>query len=162
MIDWALSATLLHVLVAFVFVAGLLGRWVLLSRAQRASDIEQVHGLAAAAAPFERMVVIGSMLILPAGLLAGWARGYPALGLGTGWVLVATILFLTLVPLVPLVFIPRGRVFDAELTAARQSGEVTPGLRAAFADRRVSLARTYEISAVLLIVALMVLKPDLW
>jgi hypothetical protein len=26
----------------------------------------------------------------------------------------------------------------------------------------VSLARTYEISAVLLIVALMVLKPDLW
>jgi hypothetical protein len=45
---------------------------------------------------------------------------------------------------------------------ARAAGEVTPQLTAAFDDRAVSLARTYEISAVLLMVALMVVKPDLW
>jgi hypothetical protein len=48
------------------------------------------------------------------------------------------------------------------MAAAREEGSVTTELSAAFDDRAVSLARTYELSAVLLIVALMVLKPDLW
>ena len=108
------------------------------------------------------MVMIGSMLVLPAGLLAGWARGYAFIGLGTSWVLLATFLYLTLIPLVPLVFVPRGHRFDAEMGAAREAGRVTPGLRAAFNDRGTSLARTYELSVVLIIVGLMVLKPDLW
>jgi uncharacterized membrane protein len=108
------------------------------------------------------MVVVGSMLVLPAGLLAGWARGYEWLGLGTSWVLVSTILYLTMVPPVPLILLPRGRRFDAAMSDARSTGQVTPELRAAFRDRAVSLARTYEISAVLLIIALMVLKPALW
>jgi hypothetical protein len=160
-VEPSLLATLLHVAVAFVFVAGLLGRWVLLARARRAEDVEVAHLFAAAAAPFERMVIAGSMLVLPAGLLAGWARGYPLLGLGTGWVLGATILYLSMAPLVPLVYLPRGRVFEAEMAAARAAGAVTPGLRAAFGDRAVSLAHSYELAAVALIVALMVLKPSL-
>jgi uncharacterized membrane protein len=160
--DWSLLATLLHVLTAFVFVAGLLGRWVLLSRAQATEHVERAHLLAESARPFERMVVTGSFLVLPAGLLAAWARGYEWLGLTTGWVLVATILYLSLAPLVPLVFLPRGRRFEAAMAEARKAGELTPQLRAAFADRAVTLARTYELSAVLLIIALMVLKPDLW
>jgi uncharacterized membrane protein len=124
--------------------------------------VERAHLLADAATPFERMVVVGSMLVLPAGLLAGWARGYEWLGLGTSWVLVSTILYLTMVPPVPLILLPRGRRFDAAMSDARSTGQVTPELRAAFRDRAVSLARTYEISAVLLIIALMVLKPALW
>jgi uncharacterized membrane protein len=160
--DWSLLVTLLHVLVAMVFVAGLVGRWVLLSRAEASDDVERAHLLADAATPFERMVVVGSMLVLPAGLLAGWARGYEWLGLGTSWVLVSTILYLTMVPPVPLILLPRGRRFDAAMSDARSTGQVTPELRAAFRDRAVSLARTYEISAVLLIIALMVLKPALW
>lgn len=160
--DWSLLATLLHVLVGFAFVTGLLGRWVLLSRARASQDVERAHLLAETAAPFERMVIIGSALVLPAGLLAAWARGYEWLGLTTGWVLVATILYLSLAPLVPLVFLPRGRRFDAAMTEARAAGRLTPELRAAFADRAVAMARAYELAAVLLIIALMVLKPDLW
>lgn len=160
--DWSLGTTLLHVLVAFVFVAGLLGRWVLLARAEATNDVERAHLLAETARPFERMVVIGSMAVLPAGLLAAWARGYEWLGLTTGWVLVSTILYLTLAPLVPLVFLPAGRRFEGAMTTARAAGQVTPELRAAFRDRGVSLARTYELSAVILIIALMVLKPPLW
>ena len=160
--DWSPLATLLHVLIAFVFVGGLLGRWVLLSHARASKDVERAHLLTETAGPFERMVTIGSMLVLPAGLFAAWARGYEWLGLTTGWIQVATVLYLTMAPLVPLVFLPRGRRFEAAMTEARASGRVTPELTAAFADRAVSLARTYELSAVLLIVALMVLKPDLW
>jgi uncharacterized membrane protein len=160
--DWTLLGTLLHVLVAMVFVAGLLGRWAILSRAQAEEDVTRMRLLADAAQPFERMVVIGSMLVLPAGLLAAIARGYEWFGLTTGWVAVSTLFFLSMAPLVPLVFVPRGRRFEAALTDAVAAGQVTPELRAAFRDRAVSLARTYEISAVLLIIALMVLKPDLW
>jgi uncharacterized membrane protein len=161
-VDAALWLTLLHVLIGMVFIAGLLGRWALLNRAARTDEVETAHLLTEASGPFERMVMIGSMLVLPAGLLAAWARGYSFIGLGTSWVLLATLLYLTLIPLVPLVFLPRGRRFDAAMREAREAGSVTPGLRAAFADRATSLARTYELSAVLVIVGLMVLKPDLW
>ena len=160
--DWSPLATLLHVLIAFVFVGGLLGRWVLLSHARASKDVERAHLLTETAGPFERMVTIGSMLVLPAGLFAAWARGYEWLGLTTGWIQVATVLYLTMAPLVPFVFLPRGRKFESAMAAAREEGSVTTELSAAFDDRAVSLARTYELSAVLLIVALMVLKPDLW
>jgi hypothetical protein len=60
---------------------------------------------------------------------------------------------------VPAIFVPRGRIFEAEMAAARAAGAVTPGLREAFADGAVALARRYELAALALIVALMVLKP---
>jgi uncharacterized membrane protein len=160
--DGARVLTLLHVLIGIVFIAGLLGRWVLLTRAARAEEIETAHLLTEASGPFERMVIIGSQLVFPAGLAAAWARGYPLIGLGTSWVLLATVLYLSLIPLVPLVFLPSGRRFEAEMLAAREAGSVTAGLRAAFNDRHTALARNYEVAAVLIIVALMVLKPNLW
>jgi len=43
--------------------------------------------------------------------------------------------------------------------AARTAGVVTQALRAAFRDRAVAAARSYEMVAVAAIVALMVLKP---
>jgi hypothetical protein len=98
-------------------------------------------------------------MILAAGLLTAWAQGYAWLGLTTGWMLASVILLLSPLPFVPLVFIPRGKVFEAELAAAREEGIMTPGLRAAFADPMVALARRWEITAVALVVALMVLKP---
>ena len=49
---------------------------------------------------------------------------------------------------------------DAALLAeARAAGRVTDALRAARADTAVALARRYELGAVVIIVALMVLKP---
>ena len=69
------------------------------------------------------------------------------------------VLYLSLIPQIPLIFIPRGRIFDAALADARQRGSVTPELTAAFHDRGVAFARTYEVVVVGIIVALMVLKP---
>jgi hypothetical protein len=45
------------------------------------------------------------------------------------------------------------------MAEARAAGHVTDDLRAAWADPAVALARRYELAAVVLIVALMVLKP---
>ena len=150
---------LAHVVLAMILVAGIIGRWVTLGRAQRADDVEEVVRFTEAAHPFERMVITSSMLVLPAGLLTAAAQGYEWLGLTTGWMLASMALYVVASVLVPTVFLPRGRIFDAALTEARATGSVTPALRAAFADRAVRGARTYEIVAIAVIVALMVLKP---
>jgi len=156
---WDDLAKLLHVAIAIVFISGLIGRWILLRRAAAASDPESAYLLARAAAPFEQIVIRGGPLILAAGLLTAWAQGYPWLGLTTGWMIASFVLLVSPLPFVPLVFLPRGKVFEAELEAARTQGVITPGLRAAFADPMVALARRWELSAVALVVLLMVLKP---
>jgi Predicted integral membrane protein (DUF2269) len=149
---------LLHVATAFWFVAGLAGRDVSMTRAARATDITSVQALTGAAGVFDRFFVVpGSITVLVAGLIAMVATDL-SLGDQT-WLLVALILFLTMVPLVPLVFLPRGRVFEAALAEAVAAGGVTPGLRAAFADPLVNTARWYERIVVAVIIVLMVTKP---
>ncbi|HET9756171.1 MAG TPA: DUF2269 family protein [Candidatus Limnocylindrales bacterium] len=150
---------LLHVGIAFGFISGLIGRWVLLRLAAQASDPESAHTLANAAAPFEKLVIRGGPAILLAGLATAWAQGYPWLGLTTGWMVLSVILLLSPLPLVPLVFLPRGRVFEAALADARRQGLMTPELRAAFADPAVAFARRFEIAVVAIVVVLMVTKP---
>jgi Predicted integral membrane protein (DUF2269) len=159
-VDWpALLLKLSHVGLAFLLVAGLSGRWILLSRAARSEDVEESARLADAAAPFERIVMPAGPLVVLAGLVTAWAQGYPWLGLTTGWMLVATLLVVPIVALVPLVFIPRGRAFESAMADARARGVVTAELRAAWHDPAVSFARRYELGATALIIALMVLKP---
>jgi hypothetical protein len=150
---------LLHVGIAFAFISGLIGRWVLLRLAAQTSDPESAHTLANAAAPFEKLVIRGGPAILLAGLATAWAQGYPWLGLTTGWMVLSVILLLSPLPLVPLVFLPRGRVFEAALADARRQGLMTPELRAAFADPAVAFARRFEIATVAIVVVLMVTKP---
>jgi hypothetical protein len=157
--DWSLLVKLLHVAIAFAFITGLLGRWILLGNAARAGEVETAYQLSQAAAPFERLVIMGGNLVLPAGLLTAWAQGYPWLGLTTGWMLASVVLLLSVIPLVPLVFLPRGKVFEAAMTSARARGAVTPELRASFADPMVAIAHWWEFTAVGIVVALMVLKP---
>jgi hypothetical protein len=158
--DWvALLLKLAHVGLAFAMVAGLLGRWILLSRAAATDDVERAHLLADAASPFERIVQMASPVVLVVGLATAWAQGYEWLGLTTGWMLLTVLLIVPILVSIPTIFLPRGRVFEAEMAAARTAGEVTPGLRAAWADPAVAMARRYELVTIVIIVALMVLKP---
>ena len=158
--DWiALVLKLAHVGLAFAMFAGLVGRWILLSRAAASDDVERAHLLAEAASPFERMVQTVSPVVLVFGLVTAWAQGYPWLGLTTGWMLLTVLLIIPILVFIPTIFLPRGRVFEAEMAAALAAGEVTHGLRAAWADPAVAMARRYELGAMVIIVALMVLKP---
>lgn len=158
--DWlALLLKLAHVLLAIAMVAGLVGRWILLTRAAATDDVERAHLLAEAASPFERIVQMVSPVVVIVGLLTAWAQGYDWLGLTTGWMLFTVLLIIPILVSIPTIFLPRGRVFETEMAAARAAGEVTPGLRAAWADPAVAMARRYELAAMVIIVALMVLKP---
>ena len=148
-----------HVILAFAMVSGLLGRWVLLTRGAAATNIERQHLLAEAASPFERIVQVGSPLVIIVGLATAWAQGYPWLGLTTGWMLLTVALLIPILIMIPAVFIPRGRAFEAAMADARAKGIITPALRAAWNDPAVAFARRYELVSIAIIVALMVLKP---
>lgn len=162
--DAASFLKLLHVLAAFAFLAGLLGRWIALGQAAGSRDLVATKSLVELAGRFERWLVIpGSFAVLIAGLLTARALGYPLFGgsggSGSSWLLVSLALFSSAAVLVPAVFIPRGRRFGAALAAAESSGVVTPALHAAFRDPVVAAAHAYELLAVVAVLVLMVLKP---
>lgn len=157
--SWMDLVKLLHVGIAFALVTGLMGRWILLTRAARSDDVEAAYGLSEAAGPFERIVQVSSGSVVLAGLLTAWAFGYPWLGLTTTWMLLSVLLIVPVIVMIPAIFVPRGRAFDAAMTDARAKGIVTPALRAAWRDPAVNFARRYELASIAIIVALMVLKP---
>lgn len=154
----------LHVLSVFWLLAGIIGRDVVIARAAHASAIEEVRMLLGVSHVFEAtMVRPATTVVLVVGLLAAWARGWPILGFLQGgasnWVLVSLLIFLSIIPVIVFVFVPRGRVFRRALDDAIARNQVTPELKAAFGDRAVAAARTYELGMVVVITILMVMRP---
>ena len=153
-------SVLLHVVVAFWFVAGLLGRNITIARARSVADVGLVTNLMDLAGRFERLMVIpGSAFVLILGLLAAWLGDVPITGEGNWWLTVSLLLFVAIGLLVPTVFLPRGRVFERAFADAKAKGEITPELTAAFGDPAVRNARWLELIVVLTIITLMVTKP---
>jgi hypothetical protein len=154
---------LAHALVAVGFIVGLVGRWMILGAAARSTDLSTMRTLTAAAGPFEQLVIVGSSVVLVLGLVAAFAEGRSVLGPITGgsvdWLFVSLVLFLSIMPLIPLVFLPRGKVFGAALAEADRQGVVTPELQLAWHDPVTRAAHLYELGAVTVILCLMLAKP---
>ena len=160
----AIILKLAHVLAAFWFVSGLLARNMTMSRAAQITDVDGIRTLVGSAGRFERLMVRpGSLVVFLIGLLTAWAQGWPVLGFLQGgmvnWVLVSIVLYLSMLPIIPLIFLPRGKIFEAALDDALAQGHVTPALTAAFHDKVVARAHTYELIATTLVIILMVTKP---
>jgi predicted integral membrane protein DUF2269 len=158
-----LSIVALHALTGAVFLGALVGRWIVLGLAERADTLASMRTLTSAARPFERIVIVGSAVVLVLGILAAIVQGRPFLGPLQGarvdWLFASLVLYLSVTPLVPLVFLPRGRVFEAAMSDAVARGEVTDQLIRAWRDRAVRAAHLYELGAVTLVFLLMVTKP---
>ena len=134
-----------------------------LGQAARTTDIAAVHTLLGLSDRFEWMVVRIPPIVLVLGIGTAIAQGRPFLGPLQGgpvdWLLVSLVLYLSIIPLIPLIFIPRGRVFGAALADADASGTVSPALTAAFRDRVVLAAHLYEFAAIIAVFVLMITKP---
>jgi len=157
-------AVVVHVLFVFWLVAGVVGRDVCYRQAERATDLSALRTMVGLGSRFElTMVRPATFAVLVAGLIAAWARGWPILGFLQGaapnWVLAALLIYLSIIPVIVFVFIPRGKIYQTALTAATTAGTITPDLRAALADPAVRAARTYEIGMVVVLTWLMVSKP---
>jgi hypothetical protein len=155
---------LLHVVSAFAFVAGLVGREVTRAYARRQEKIEPFVQLVGLSRWFERKLVMhASHAIIVLGVATAWVRGWPLLGVLQGssinWVFVSLLLYLTTIPLVPLIFVPRGKVFRERLAEAQTQGFITPQLRAAMNDPVVRAAHIGEELVIAVIIYLMVMKP---
>jgi hypothetical protein len=154
---------LVHALVGVLLVAGLVGRWITLGYASRMTDVVALRQVLAVSARFERIVIGTSIAVLILGVVTAWAQGRAFLGPIQGapidWLFVSLLLYLSVLPLVPLVFLPKGRVFDAALDEATAKGAMTDRLRVAFHDRVVFAAHAYELGAIVVVLALMIAKP---
>jgi uncharacterized membrane protein len=151
---------LLHVASAFLFVGGLIGRNITLMMARTSQDIRMVAQFLALAGRFESWLVIpGSIAVLLLGLLAAFSEHLSFFADGNRWLLLSLVIYLATMILVPTVFLPRGKRFEAAMTDATSRGEVTPELSAAFRDPVVAFARNAEAIGLVVIVALMVVKP---
>jgi len=155
---------LLHISAAIIFVGGLFARQVVRSLISRTQVVSAIVTLTEAAGRVERwMVIPGNILAIVFGLLLALITRAPILGALQGspssWLLASIILLAVLFPLVPMVFLPRGKIFEASLQQAVAAGLVTPELRERMNDPVVRWAHTAEMVGVTLIVFLMVVKP---
>jgi hypothetical protein len=154
----------LHVATAMWFISGLLGRTLTMWQASKTSDVRKIGTLVHLAGYFERwMVIPGSLAVLGFGLITAWFQGWPILGFlqgsSTNWLLVSTLLYLSMIPIIKFIFLPRGKIFETALEQATAQGIVTSDLNAAFHDRAVGIAHLYELVITVFITLLMVLKP---
>lgn len=155
-----LALRILHVGSAALLVAGIIGRDVLLGRASRQREIDVIGELVRRAGRFEALLVRpGSFVIAMAGVAMMVVQGRPLLAPGSYWLTLSIVLFLTSIPMIAFVFVPRGRRFEAALADSQRRGMPTPELVAAFGDGAVAAARRFELAIIAAIAFLMIVKP---
>jgi uncharacterized membrane protein len=154
----------LHIGSAILLIGGIIARQLVRSIAKRSEDPRILAAMFQAADPIERVMVIpGSIATILFGVLLALVTRAPILGFLQGasrnWLLLSNVLILLTIPLVPLVFIPRGKVFGSRLEHALEEGRITPELRSSLADPVVGFFHGFEILVLLFVVFLMVFKP---
>ena len=156
---------LLHVLAAFWFVGGLVGRDFAFWQAGRATNVQAVQALLQISDFFERYGVIPvSLAVFLFGLIATLLQKWPLLGFLQGspinWLLVSFILYLGIsLAIGPLKLVPRRKQRTHALEEAFTQGVITPELTASLHDKVVVQFRMVELAIVVVIIILMVTKP---
>jgi hypothetical protein len=154
----------LHIASAIWFIGGVIARQIVRAHAKRTDDVQHFASMSLAAGRIETtMVIPGNFAVIVFGVIYGLMIGAPILGFLQGatrnWLLVSNILLIIGFFNVPLIFLPRGKSFDAALKDALAKGQMTPDLRLHINDPVVRLAHWFELVAMMAIVFLMVFRP---
>jgi len=154
----------LHIASAIWFIGGVVARQIVRAYAKRTDDVQRFAVMSEAAGRIESaMVIPGNFAVILFGVIYGLMIGAPILGFLQGasrnWLLVSNILLLMGFFNVPLVFIPKGKLFDIALQDALARGQMTPELRAQMDDQTVRIVHFIELASLGLITVLMVFKP---
>src|SRR5262245_18234945 len=140
----------IHVGLAMLFVAGLIGRSATFRRAGMARDIAAVEALLHLSDWFERTLVIPTYVgLLATGPVTAWVTGWPLLGAvragAPKWALVSLLLFITPLLVIPTYLVPRRTERIRALADAVAQRTITPALATALHDRGVLLFRRAEM-----------------
>jgi uncharacterized membrane protein len=156
---------LLHVLTAFWFISGVIGRDFAFWRAGKATNVQAVQALLQISDFFERYAVIPvSMAVFLFGLIITFLQRWPLFGFLQGspinWLLVSFLLFLGISLAIGLLkLVPRRKERTRALEEAVVQGAITPALTAALNDKVVVRFRMVELIILIVIIILMVTKP---
>lgn len=162
--NFTIWIVVVHVLSSIGMVAGIIGRELTRVQLRQLEDLPTFLSLLHLVGRFDNLLVRPFSLALAAsGILLAFLEGYPMLGFLQGgqvnWLLTANLLVLSIIALIVLVFVPRGRVFDQILADAKSKGTITQALRAEDDGVVVVWAHRWENAATLLILILMIAKP---
>ena len=162
--NWYLIIKYLHITAVAITIGGMFARQLIRGIALKSDDIKTVASLTHAAVRMDRaMVIPGSNLMILFGIILAVMQKWPIFGFLQGadrnWLLGSNLLLLVMIVLIPGVFIPHNKKVESLLQAALAEGHVTPELSAALNDRRNILAHRAEEAIVLVVAALMILKP---
>ena len=156
---------LLHVLAAFWFISGIIGRDFTFWQAGKVTDVRAVHSLLQVSDFFERYAVIPvSMVVFLFGLIVTFLQKWPLFGFLQGsrsnWLLVSFILYLGVsLAIGPLRLVPRRKERARATEEALAQGTITPALTATLHDEVVVRFRMVELIALVTVIILMVTKP---
>jgi hypothetical protein len=131
---------------------------------RKSTDVQTLAVYYLAAGRIESLMVIpGNLLVIIFGVILAIMVRAPIFGFLQGseknWLLVTNILLIMGGLNVPLIFLPRGKIFDRLMDEALAEGKITHELKAHLNDKTVKAAHIFEIASLLIIVILMVFKP---
>ena len=162
--SWYNFFKFLHILAVVVMVGGIFARQLVRGIAMKSDDVRVVASLTQVAWRLDRaMVIPGGNLVLVFGVILAVMLKWPIFGFLQGaaqnWLLVSNILLILAIVLVSTVFIPYNKRLDSIIQAALAEGRVSSELSAALNDKTNRTAHLIEEIGVIVIAALMVLKP---
>ena len=162
--NWYLVIKFCHIIAVIMMIGGVFARQLLRGVAKKTDDVKLVASLTQIAGRPDRLMVIpGSNATLVLGIPLALIARIPIFGFLQGasqnWLLASNVLLVSSLTLVFAVFVPHNRKLASILQAAQAEGRITPELRATMDDRNVAIAHHFEEAAIIVIAALMVLKP---
>ncbi len=162
--NWYLIVKFLHILAVTITTGGMFARQLVRGIAKKSDEVKTVASLTQVATRIDRALIIPwSNAILPFGIILAIMQKWPIFGFLQGssqnWLLVSNVLLIIMLSLIPAVFVPHNKKVEALLQAALAEGHVTPELSARLNDQKNKIAHYAEEIIILVIAALMVLKP---
>jgi uncharacterized membrane protein len=162
--NWYLIVKFLHILAVTLTIGGMFARQLIRGLARKSNEIQTVSALTQAAVRLDRALVIpGSNIMILMGIALAVIQKWPIFGFLQGasqnWLLASNILLVVMIVLIPTTFIPHNKKVEALLIAAIAENRVTSELAATLNDTMNKQAHILEEVIVIIVAALMVLKP---
>lgn len=162
--NWYLFVKFLHVAAVAITIGSMFARQLVRGIAKKSEDVNEIASLTRAAIRMDRTLVIPfSNVMVLAGIVLAVMLKWPIFGFLQGtdqnWLLVSNVLLVAMMVIIVRVFMPHNKKVDGLLHIALTEKRITPDLRAALSDKKNQWAHHTEEGIILLIAALMVLKP---
>lgn len=162
--NWYLVIKLLHILAAALTIGSIFSRQMVRGTAKRSNDIKEVAHLTRVAIRMDRKLVIpASNVMVLMGIGLAVKQKWPLLGSFQGatqnWLLVSNVLFIIMMGLIFVIVVPHNKRVEAKLNAALAEGHLTSKLMAELEDNANKFAHRMEEIIMLMVAALMIMKP---